>query len=69
MACDEFSETIHDLCVQMADAGIIQNMDQAAAEFAKIGVDRQTLSAALVDVTQFRAQQQITKTITNVSEV
>lgn len=69
MACDEFAETIHELCVQMADAGVITNMDEAAAEFEKIGVDREALAQALVDVTSFRASQNVKRTITNISEV
>ena len=48
MSCDEFAVTIHDLCVQLADAGVIENMDQAEVEFAKLGVDRKTLAEALV---------------------
>lgn len=69
MSCDEFAVTIHDLCVQLADAGVIENMDQAEVEFAKLGVDRKTLAEALVEVTKYRASLNVKRTITNISNV
>ena len=69
MACDEFTESIYELVVELANADIIKNMDDAAKYFEGMGIDRATLASAIVEVEAFNASKRAQRIITNIAEI